>query len=131
MNILADTHIFIWILQNNPKLSEIRKTLVTDTSNIIWVSHFSLMEIAIKLKIGKLPEISVDTEFLANQWLHDGYNFLPVAKEHIYSYQRLPLIENHRDPFDRFIISTAITENMSIMTDDEKFKAYSHLANLV
>ncbi len=40
-------------------------------------------------------------------------------------------MENHRDPFDRFIISTAITENMSIMTDDEKFKAYTHLVNLV
>ncbi|MDQ6756848.1 MAG: type II toxin-antitoxin system VapC family toxin [Bacteroidota bacterium] len=131
MNILADTHIFIWILQNNPKLSETRKNLVTDTSNEIWVSPFSFMEIVIKLKIGKLPEVFVDAEFLANQWLKDGYNILPVTKEHIYYYQQLPFIENHRDPFDRFIISTAIKENMSIMTDDEKFKAYSHLVNLV
>ncbi len=131
MNILADTHIFIWILQNNPKLSETRKNLVTNTSNDIWVSDFSLMEIAIKLKIGKLPEISLNVEFLANQWLHDGYKILPITKEHIYSYQQLPLIEDHRDPFDRLIISTAITESMSILTGDEKFNAYSYLVNLV
>ncbi len=131
MRILADTHIFIWILQNNPKLSEARKNLIIDSSNEVWVSHFSLMEIAIKLTIGKLPDISVDIEFLANQWLHDGYNILSVTKEHIYNYQQLPLTEDHRDPFDRFIISTAISEKMSIMTDDGKFNAYSHLVNLV
>lgn len=131
MNILTDTHIFIWILQNNPKLSKSRKDLITNITNNIWVSHFSLMEIVIKIKIGKLPEVAVDTEFLANQWLHDGYNILPVTKEHIYSYQQLPLMENHRDPFDRFIISTAITEKMTIITDDEKFQSYSHLVNLV
>ena len=87
MNILADTHIFIWILQNNPKLSGTRKSLVMNTSNDIWISHFSLMEIAIKLKIGKLPEITVGLEFLAKQWLKDGYNFVPVADSHIYGYE--------------------------------------------
>ncbi len=68
MNILTDTHIFIWILQNNPKLSETRKNLLLNTSNDIWASHFSLMEIAIKLKIGKSSEIAVGLEFLAKQW---------------------------------------------------------------
>lgn len=86
MNILVDTHIFIWILQNNSKLTETRKNLVLNTLNNIWVSHFSLMEIAIKLKIGKLPEILVDVEFLAKQWLHDGYNLLPVTERQIYNY---------------------------------------------
>lgn len=50
---------------------------------------------------------------------------------YIYNYEQLPLIGDHRDPFDRFIITTAIVENMNIMTDDGKFKAYSHLVNLV
>ncbi|MGI8952416.1 MAG: PIN domain-containing protein [Chitinophagaceae bacterium] len=56
---------------------------------------------------------------------------LPVTEKHIYYYQQLPSIENHRDPFDRFIISTAISENMSIMTSDEKFNAYQHLVKLL
>lgn len=43
----------------------------------------------------------------------------------------LPVMENHRAPFNRFIISTALTENMSIMTDDDKFKAYHHLVIII
>ncbi|MGI8952415.1 MAG: type II toxin-antitoxin system VapC family toxin [Chitinophagaceae bacterium] len=68
MNILADTHIFIWILEDNPKLSEERKNLILNSSNNILISYFSLMEIAIKLKIGKLPDVKVSLEFLAEQW---------------------------------------------------------------
>ena len=131
MDILTDTHIFIWILQNNPKLSSQRKSLILDPLNDIWVSQFSLMEIAIKLKIGKLPDITYGIEFLVSQWQNDGYKLLPVDDVHIYNYEQLPLIGDHRDPFDRFIMTAAIAENMSIMTDDGKFKAYSHLVNLI
>jgi len=131
MNILADTHIFIWILQNNPKLSIARKNLILESSNDVWISAFSIMEIAIKLKIGKLPEITVELESLVEQWLKDGYKFLQLSNAHIYNYQQLPLMGEHRDPFDHFIISTAIIENMSIMTSDEKFLAYEQLVNIV
>lgn len=79
MNILTDTHIFIWIMQNNSKLSPQRKSLILDPLNNVWVCQFSLMEIAIKLKIGKLPDITYGLEFLVNQWQNDGYKLLPIS----------------------------------------------------
>ncbi|MBJ7427459.1 MAG: PIN domain-containing protein [Bacteroidia bacterium] len=56
---------------------------------------------------------------------NDGFKILPIKDEHITSYLSLPLYENHRDPFDRFLISTALFEKMSIISSDEKFQLYS------
>ncbi len=54
-----------------------------------------------------------------------------MSNSHIAAYPSLPFVSDRKDPFDRFLIITAIEENMSIVTVDEKFKAYSHLVNLV
>ena len=43
----------------------------------------------------------------------------------------MSLVKDHRDPFDRLLIATAISENMSIVTRDEKFKNYIDLVNLI
>ncbi|ACT96052.1 PilT domain-containing protein [Dyadobacter fermentans DSM 18053] len=40
------------------------------------------------------------------------------------AYQALPFFEDHRDPFDRLIIATALKDSLSIISNDPKFPLY-------
>ncbi len=110
MRYLLDTQILIWSLEDNPKLKASLRTLIENPAHRIFVSQFSLMEISIKLKLGKLPEFIVTIEFITSQLLSDGFEILQVSNNHIFSYQQIPFYENHRDPFDRFLLATALSE---------------------
>jgi PIN domain nuclease of toxin-antitoxin system len=131
MNILVDTHILIWVLDEQNQLSKQRKELLEDYSNTVFLSQVSLMELVIKKSLNKLPDFVPDISEAANKWLANGYEILPIKNDHIFTYRSLPLFGEHKDPFDRFLISTAMFEQMDIMTSDEKFKWYSSLINIV
>ncbi len=47
MNILLDTHVLIWALENNPTLSRIATTSIIDPENMVFVSSASVWEIGI------------------------------------------------------------------------------------
>jgi PIN domain nuclease of toxin-antitoxin system len=131
MKILIDTHILIWALADDQKLNAQHRKLLEDYSNEIYVSQFSLLEIAIKLKTGKL--IFNNTTFNEIYQLMEGKNFiqLQISKLQIDTYSSVPLFENHKDPFDRFIIATAISENLLMMTADKNFSLYNNIIHLV
>lgn len=59
MKLLLDTHILIWVLENNNALSTKHKSLIGDVNNEKIISQISFMELAIKLNIGKLPDFKV------------------------------------------------------------------------
>ncbi len=54
MNVLLDTHTFLWFIDGNPKLSPNARELIEDVANLSHVSIASLWEIAIKVSLGKL-----------------------------------------------------------------------------
>ena len=89
------------------------------------------MEISIKLKLGKLPDFIVSIEYITNQLLSDGFTILPVLNNHIFSYQSIPFFEDHRDPFDRFLLATALSEQIPIISADEKFVLYRPLITVI
>ncbi|MBF0120223.1 MAG: PIN domain-containing protein, partial [Desulfobacterales bacterium] len=95
-----------------------------------YFSQISLIEIAIKLKLGKL-KLHVDLPIISQTLQNDGYEQLNIQNKHILSYQHIPLYDNHRDPFDRLLIATALSENFSLITSDEKFILYQNLIPLV
>ena len=88
MRYLLDTQILIWHLQGNAKLKASFRATIEDPSNTILVSHFSLLEMSIKLKLGKLPEFVVSIEYVAKQLLLDGFELLPVSNSHIFFINR-------------------------------------------
>lgn len=121
MNFLIDTHALIWYIGGKKKLSKKVLSVVEDTENTVFVSKASLWEMVIKISLGKL-EISIPFEDLEvylveNEFLVLDYNF-----EHLKTLLTLPF--HHSDPFDRLIISQAITDNLSIITNDEAFDNY-------
>ncbi len=56
---------------------------------------------------------------------------LPVDYHHVNAYLKIPLIANHRDPFDRLLLATALYEGLAIITADEKFSYYNNLVTII
>ena len=107
---LLDTHCLIWFQQNNVLLTKRVFDIIEDRSNIILFTQVSMFELAIKLRIGKLTKFLLSVEDFYRQAVDDGFTYLPLQNEHIFTYQQIPLLDNHRDPFDRLLIATAIGE---------------------
>jgi len=131
VKILLDTHIIIWVTEDNPSLSAKHSALISDTKNEKFVSEFSFIELAIKINIGKLPNFKIPIGKFIDQVKSDGFKLLPVNNKYLDEFVKLPLVKDHRDPFDRLIISTAISENMNIITVDDKFKLYKKLVDII
>lgn len=128
---LLDTQIAIWSLEDNPRLKPSLRAIIENPDNMMFVSQFSLMEIAIKLKLGKLPDFIVTIEYITKQLLLDDFTILPILNAHTFAYQSIPLFENHRDPFDRFLLATALSEQIPIISVDEKFTLYRSLVTVI
>ena len=124
MNYLLDTHTFIWTFLEPDKLPEKIERLITDRNNNIYVSTTSLWEIAIKVQIKKLNLGLVNIYHLPN--IIEQYDFTIINPEDYdyISYASLPTKENHRDPFDRMLIHTAIRNNLVVLSCDASFKQY-------
>lgn len=125
MKILLDTHIVLWVTENSSSLSKEHISLISDTNNEKFVSEIRFLELAIKKNIGKLPEFKTGITKFINHVHSDGFKILPVKSKHLEQYIKLPVLKEHHDPFDRVIISTAISEEMKIVTVDEKFNLYN------
>lgn len=125
MDILIDTQILIWLELLDKSLSQNSRDLLTDTNNNVYVPEICLFEIAIKQKIGKLPMLLWDTKTIENQLIKDGFYTMPIKINHISQYRSVSLHAEHKDPFDRLLIATAISENMFLLSADDKFNLYT------
>ena len=122
MNLLLDTHVFIWLSINLERLSEQAAVLLMDESNWWFLSIVSVWEIQIKRQLGKLTLNLPLQDLIANQQQTNGLQLLPIELDHIFMLENLP--QFHRDPFDRLIIAQAITEQMSLLSIDSVFDQY-------
>jgi PIN domain nuclease of toxin-antitoxin system len=123
MKYLLDTHTLIWFLENNPKLSPTAKAIIEHLDNEIFVSMASWFEISIKVRVGKLT-LPDSLEEIMSRTASIEIKSINILESHIISYQQLPFFEQHRDPFDRIISVTAIVENLTLITSDQKFNLY-------
>ncbi len=120
MNILADTHILLWSLYDDSKLSSNARKYLSDGNNHIFYSLISVWEVEIKHSIGKMPVPS--DEFIKDM---DGMGYIPLnlKKEHIQHLQTLGDY-SHKDPFDRLLLAQALSEHYHFLTQDEKILAF-------
>ena len=131
MRYLLDTHIVLWILEDSDRITPTVRAILDDATNQFSVSHITLMEIAIKQKIGKLPEFSYGAHQLVERLKNDNLILVPISIMHIQYFQNLPFFPEHRDPFDRFILSTALAEGFTVISADKNFKLYSDVVSLL
>jgi PIN domain nuclease of toxin-antitoxin system len=119
MNIIIDTHIFLWALTDPSRLGEAKRTALEDLSNTIYVSAVSIAELMIKASLQKL-RIDFDPVLMAKE---SGFSLLDFSAEAAMLLKDMPF--HHKDPFDRMLIAQSITGNYPIMTEDSKFAPYS------
>jgi PIN domain nuclease of toxin-antitoxin system len=122
MRILIDTHILIWHLEDDERLSVCHGDVIANAENSIFVSVASLWEIAIKTSRGKLS-LSRPIEEVFREIDGSTVSILSIEPRHTLRVASLPF--HHRDPFDRLIIAQALTENLSVITVDGDFAAYA------
>jgi len=121
MNIILDTHILLWFLSGDKKLSQKQKSLITDVQNTKYVSIATIWEIALKANNGKL-DLAVSLKKFVENLDENNFQMIDIQISHIYHLSKLPF--HHNDPFDRIIIAQAIIENYSLITNDAQIKKY-------
>lgn len=119
MNLLLDTHVLIWSLENNVALKGVARDAIIDGNNFVFVSSASAWEISIKKAMGKLktPD-NLQEEISLHRFTPLNINF-----EHVKLAGELPNI--HKDPFDRMLIAQAIIEKLTLVTRDSLIAQYN------
>ena len=122
MRLLLDTAVLIFASQTPERLSEPARALLANPNNLRELSSVSVVEIALKVALGKL-DISLSA---VEQALEDmDVRVLPFTAEHAFHMFEVPAY--HRDPFDRQIIAQALWEKIPVITADKKFSLYKGL----
>lgn len=121
MRILLDTHILLWLVDGNSRLTSEARKLIKEADQV-YVSAATIWEIAIKVQLGKL---AVDPTELIGEMQRNGFEELPVYSRHAKEVAKLTL--HHRDPFDRLLVAQAKAEMMRLITNDTQLAPYSDL----
>ena len=128
MKYLLDTHVVLWTLSNSPKLPQEIRELIIEERNEIYVSIVSLWEIAIKHKTH--PDIMPwSAEEIRNFSQRSGFIFLSLSLDNVVAYEKLDFKSNN-DPFDRMLVSQSESNNIRLITHDQKIREIG-VGNLV
>ena len=122
MNVLLDTHTFLWFVNDDPRLSKSARVLIEGEDTQPFLSVASLWEIAIKISLGKLTLKQRYEAFVPQQLALNGIGILNITLEHTAAVAHLPF--HHRDPFDRLLIVQSKNEDMPLVSADPAFDAY-------
>ncbi|MDR2716282.1 MAG: type II toxin-antitoxin system VapC family toxin [Coriobacteriaceae bacterium] len=121
---LMDSHVLLWIHDDNPALSNRARGIITDPRNEVYASTVSFWELSLKHALGKLPLAGVELEDFEGYLGDSGLGVIGLNERESLSFHRLPPVAGHRDPFDRMLIWQAISRGMSLISNDSSFEAY-------
>lgn len=121
MTLLLDTHVLLWWLFGDPRLTSTMREAIADPASAVAVSAASAWEMGIKAAAGKLAM----PERLPQQLEQEGFDALPVTVEDGLAAGALP--RHHGDPFDRLLIAQAARRKLVVVTADRRFADYDML----
>ena len=122
MKLLLDTHIFLWYIRRDRKLSDDFRDSIRNPANEVYLSVVSLWEAIIKYRIGKLSLPHAPEIYLPIQRERHRIASLVLDEASVSQLANLP--ELHRDPFDRMLICQAIEHGLTIVTVDQALRVY-------
>lgn len=120
MKILIDTHVLLWGIQDEARVSSRVRALLPAAD--VWISVASLWEIIVKVQIGKLVLPAPVGDYLAQKLKMNGVSVLPLSFDHVRKLEEIPL--HHRDPFDRILIAQSLEEKLPLVSADPHFEKY-------
>ena len=116
MKALLDTHVLLWALLGDRRLSEAQREAIESAE--LYLSAASVWEIGIKRALGKL-DVPGNVFAVAEA---AGCRPLPITWSHAEAASALP--PHHADPFDRMLIAQAGAKGMTLLSADRKLAAY-------
>jgi PIN domain nuclease of toxin-antitoxin system len=122
VRLLLDTHALIWALLADGNLSPKAHQAIADPQNAVFVSTASAWEIAIKHRLGKLPEAEDVAVHLPAHIRKARFAVVDISLQHALAAGRLR--GPHKDPFDRMLIAQAGIEALQIVSIDPVFSDY-------
>lgn len=122
MKLLLDTHVFLWVLSGDERLSANADSAIRDPGNIVYLSVASVWEATVKHALGKLSLPSSPETYLPHQRRRLGVASLDIDEGTVVFLPRLPTL--HRDPFDRILICQAWQHRLTLVTVDSAIMAY-------
>ncbi len=122
MNLLFDTHVFIWWADEPAKLAASVTTALENENNRLFLSDASIWEMQIKVQLGKIELKLPLKDLIESQQQENEIEILRISTVHILELENLPF--HHKDPFDRILIAQSIVEDLTVVTVDSEFRAY-------
>jgi PIN domain nuclease of toxin-antitoxin system len=122
MNLLLDTHTFLWWITDAPQLSEKVREIIANGQNRLYWSAASSWEIAIKYALGRLTLPEAPEQFLLAELARNRIESLLITDLHALRAGQLP--HHHRDPFDRMLVAQAQIESLALLSNDSKCGLY-------
>ena len=122
MKLLLDTHTLLWLVEDDPQLSQTALDLLVDPGNELLLSPATYWELAIKISIRKYRLADPLADYIAEAVQLYGLRILPIDVRHAEAIVTLP--HHHKDPFDRMLIAQSIVDNVALVSSDEAFDAY-------
>ena len=122
MRLLLDTCTFLWLAADDSRLTSVARTKCRDPENEVYLSALSAWEISIKHRLGRLPLPEPPARYVSSRrsWLL----IEPLAFDEACAAHDALLPTDHRDPFDRGLVSQAILHGMTIVTPDAEIALY-------
>lgn len=123
MKLLLDTHTLLWTLSNDNKIESV-KDIINNLANEIYVSTASLWEIEIKhnLRPDSMPFSAKEIVNIINNFT--DFIILPVDQNSICFLDTIIQQGIHKDPFDHLLLATAFSNQLKLLTHDEKISQY-------
>ena len=122
MNLLLDSHAFVWWRDEPQKLSPTAFAEISNSNNNVFLSVVTIWELQIKIALNKFTIKGTLENAVKDEQQNNGFQILPVLLLHALYLENLPF--HHKDPFDRLLISQAIVENMTLVSADANFAKY-------
>lgn len=123
MNLILDTHVFLWVISGDIRLPKTFHDSIRNPDNAVFLSVASNWEIIIKFSLEKLPLPESPDQFITAQRRIHKIQSLPISESSLSHLITLPKI--HSDPFDRLLISQALSHNLTIITVDTAIMKYN------
>ena len=119
---LLDTHVLLWWITDDSRLSGRAREFISDGQNELLFSAASGWEISIKAHLGKIELPEAPKRFLTEQLYRNAVVVLPVSLGHALGVYGLP--DHHRDPFARLLVAQCAAEGLPLISADRAFEGY-------
>jgi PIN domain nuclease of toxin-antitoxin system len=121
LKLLLDTHAFLWYCAGDAQLSGRAKAAIETGNNNRFLSIASLIEIAIKISLGRLSLSMPYQDFVADGVDRLQCSILHLTPAHLEKLSVLPF--HHRDPFDRLLVAQAMLDDLDVLSIDKELEA--------